>query len=416
MLFENRSFLFLQGPHGWFFSDLARQLQDAGSKVFRVNFNAGDKRFWARNLASMDFLAPFEEWEAHCSQIFLEHHITDLVLYGDTREIHAKAIKQAHALNIKIHVFEEGYLRPYWVTYERNGSNAHSELMQKNLQDIQTERAKRDIDLQEAPANWGAAFSHKWAGFLYHWNLVWGKRRFPHYRTHRDVKLSDEVLWNFLRMMLAPWVSLRRRLSTRNFLRKGRSFYVALLQLEHDSSLVAHSDYPSQENYIAELVEAFAKNAPAYRDLVFKRHPFDDFRVPYAKWVKSYAQHYGVSQRVSIVDGGKLAQILNPCQAVIAINSTGVQHALWRGVPVKLLGRSIFGLPEIVSKQSLDDFFHKPMGGEKKDFLEFRSYLLETSQIIGSYYTKTGRANITRIIVEKIYDEHGPYHSNTTIL
>lgn len=416
LLLENRSFLFLQGPHGWFFGDLARQLQSAGSKVFRVNFNGGDRRFWSKRLPYQNYVAPLENWEKDCEQIYREQGITDIVLYGDTREIHAKAIGIALAHQIRIHVFEEGYIRPYWVSYERNGSNAHSELMKKNLQDIQAERASRDIDLQEAPANWGAAFSHKWAGFLYHWHLVWGKRRFPNYRSHRDVRLSDEVIWNFVRMMLSPWVFFRRKLRTRKFLRRGRGYYVALLQLEHDSSLVAHSDYPSQEQYIAEVISAFAENAPAYRDLVFKRHPFDDFRVPYAQWVEKYRELYQVVDRVAILDGGKLAEIINPCQAVIAINSTGVQHALWRGVPVKLLGRSVFALPEIVSQQNLLEFFQEPEGGDKNAFLEFRSYLLETSQIIGSYYTKSGRANITRNVVEKIFQEHGPYHSKATIL
>ena len=28
-----------------------------------------------------------------------------------------------------LHVFEEGYLRPYWITYERGGSNGNSALM-----------------------------------------------------------------------------------------------------------------------------------------------------------------------------------------------------------------------------------------------------------------------------------------------
>ena len=46
------------------------------------------------------------------STIIAEKSITDIVLYGDTRPIHAEAIKLAKALDLRVHVFEKGYLRP----------------------------------------------------------------------------------------------------------------------------------------------------------------------------------------------------------------------------------------------------------------------------------------------------------------
>ncbi|WP_458339329.1 capsular polysaccharide export protein, LipB/KpsS family, partial [Bordetella pertussis] len=32
----------------------------------------------------------------------------------------------ARASGVRVHVFEEGYFRPHWVTLERGGVNAHS--------------------------------------------------------------------------------------------------------------------------------------------------------------------------------------------------------------------------------------------------------------------------------------------------
>jgi len=52
--------------------------------------------------------------------------VTDIVLYGDTRPIHAQAVEIANKLGLSVHVFEEGYMRPYWVTYERGGTNGNS--------------------------------------------------------------------------------------------------------------------------------------------------------------------------------------------------------------------------------------------------------------------------------------------------
>jgi capsular polysaccharide export protein len=37
-----------------------------------------------------------------------------------------------------VHVFEEGYLRPYWVTYESDGSNGHSQLTKLSVTDMKT--------------------------------------------------------------------------------------------------------------------------------------------------------------------------------------------------------------------------------------------------------------------------------------
>ena len=57
-----RHFLFLQGPHGPFFSDLAGLLNQAGARISRIGFNAGDARFWAHKDAYTAFTAGKSEW------------------------------------------------------------------------------------------------------------------------------------------------------------------------------------------------------------------------------------------------------------------------------------------------------------------------------------------------------------------
>lgn len=44
-LTDPRRFLFLQGPHGPWFHQLARQIRVAGGQVWRVGFNLGDLVF-----------------------------------------------------------------------------------------------------------------------------------------------------------------------------------------------------------------------------------------------------------------------------------------------------------------------------------------------------------------------------------
>jgi capsular polysaccharide export protein len=57
-----------------------------------------------------------------------QHEFTDLALFCDTRAVHVPATTLARQRNVRVHVFEEGYLRPFWITVERGGVNAHSPL------------------------------------------------------------------------------------------------------------------------------------------------------------------------------------------------------------------------------------------------------------------------------------------------
>lgn len=115
------NFLFLQGVNSPFFADLAEALKHQGHAVQRVNFTVGDRVFWRRNghdyacTLAVDQLAPFFD------DMYTTQAITDVVLFGDERPVHRVAVQQAKRLGVRVHVFEEGYFRPYWLTLERGG-------------------------------------------------------------------------------------------------------------------------------------------------------------------------------------------------------------------------------------------------------------------------------------------------------
>jgi len=114
---NTRVFLFLQGPHGPFFSALGKMLRRAGAQVWRVGFNAGDRAFWFHPRSYIPYLGTQDAWPDNFDAMLDERKVTDIVLYGDTRPIHAQAIARARARGVQVHVFEEGYIRPFWVTY-----------------------------------------------------------------------------------------------------------------------------------------------------------------------------------------------------------------------------------------------------------------------------------------------------------
>ena len=110
-----------------------------------------------------------------------EKSITDIVLYGDTRPIHAHAIDRARDLGVRIHVFEEGYLRPYWVTYERDGSTGHSKLMDMDLVDMFAALHTGSLDEPAAPAHWGEMRHHMFYGALYHFFVLCLNQVYPRF-------------------------------------------------------------------------------------------------------------------------------------------------------------------------------------------------------------------------------------------
>ena len=87
-----RNFLLLQGPHGPFFRQLGQLLEQTGAAAWRVGFNGGDAFFWDNKARFIAHTESLETWPAALRKIIAEKSITDIVLYGDTRPVHAEAI------------------------------------------------------------------------------------------------------------------------------------------------------------------------------------------------------------------------------------------------------------------------------------------------------------------------------------
>jgi len=274
-----RRFLFLQGPHGPWFHRLGRLLRTAGAEVWRVGFNLGDRVFWP-GPGYIAFEGPHDDWPATCAAILDRQRITDLVLYGDTRPIHVEAVVLARARGITVHVFEEGYLRPYWVSYERGGANGHSRLMDLTVPEMQAALERVDLDLPDVPATWGDMRQHMFWGALYHGFVAMGFRAYRNFRPHRALTVGQEFQLYLKRFLLMPLHRWERRLATRRIRRGGFPYHLAILQLEHDASFRDHSPFASMTDFLALVIRGFAKGAPPHHHLVFKAHPLEDGRAP----------------------------------------------------------------------------------------------------------------------------------------
>ncbi len=404
-----RVFLFLQGPHGPFFQALGRGLEKAGARVFRVGFNAGDRAFWRDRASYLPYRGTLANWPGHFETLLRERSVTDLVLYGDTRPIHADAIRAARRKGVRIHVFEEGYLRPYWVSYERGGANGHSALMNMSIDRMRAQLASGRLDRPVPPCHWGDTRQHVFYGAAYHWCVMFLNHAYRHFTPHRALNVRQEFRLHLRRLLMMPFHGMERWLATRRISTGRFPYHVALLQLEHDSSFQKHSPFRTQCDFIREVIDGFRIGAPMHHHLVFKAHPLEDGRTPLKRDIERLAREQGISDRVHFVRGGKLARLLGAALSAVTVNSTAGQQVLWRGLPLRIFGRAVYGKAELVSCQPLCVFFAQPRRPDREAYADFRDYLLSTSQLPGSYYAARGRAQLLRTVVDRMLDARDPY-------
>lgn len=403
-----RKFLFLQGPHGRFFCELSAILRDSGANVEKIGFNKGDEFFWGDKKSYTAFNLPADQWEAFINAKF-EQGITDIVLYGDVRFFHRVAIIAAKKAGVTVHCFEEGYLRPYWATYERGGVNGHSVLMDTSVDQMRDVLEKVEEDQPEAPARWGELRSHTYYGALYHFQVLFRNKAYKHFKTHRAVPIQQEFTSHAKRLFMMPWRSVKRAYLTRRIKNSGHVYHLALLQLGHDASVVDHSPFDGMADFMREVVAAFAHKAPSHHHLVFKAHPLEDYRVNLDTVSKELATEFNLTGRIHFLHGGKLAEVLDIARSVVTVNSTAGQQALWRGLPVKTLGQSVYSKEGLTSTQPLGEFFEAPHMPDLPAYRDYRRYLLATSQISGGFYSRKSRVRLIRLAVDLVLSNQDPY-------
>ena len=406
---KTRVFLFLQGPHGPFFHRLGAMLRRAGSTVWRVGFNAGDRAFWFHPRSYIPFRGTTDDWPDTFTQLIEEKGVTDIVLYGDVRPIHASAVTEAKQRGITVHVFEEGYMRPYWVTYERGGTNGNSRLMDMSVEQMQAALALSDMEAPLPPGHWGDMRQHVFYGALYHWFVMFRNGDYRNFQPHRSLTVVTEFKLYLQRLLLMPLHTIDRVQATLRIRHGGFPYHLALLQLEHDSSFQEHSPFTSMTEFLETVIEGFAAGAPGHHHLVIKAHPLEDGRAPIRLTIRALMSEYGLKGRVHYVRGGKLAQLLNDARSAVTVNSTAAQQVLWRGIPLKVFGDAVFAKPEFVSDQPLPEFFAGAARPDNKAYKDYRRYLLETSQLPGGFYSARGRRQLLRQVVDMMLSSEDPY-------
>lgn len=384
---QARHFLLLQGPMGSFFKKLAAALRAEGHTTLRINFNGGDRLHFSSRHAK-DFIGKLEDWPQTVRTIAQTHRITDLVVYGDCRPLHQIAIAQLRPLGVRIHVFEEGYFRPGWVTLEEGGVNGFSTLPK----DAEFYRAYAKNNPVQPPksSGHGASFpSLARHTISYYVASALLSMRYRNYLTHRQRTYQREgVAWvwrlteNYL---LKPY---RRRVMN-EMISDSRPYVLVLLQLLGDSQITHHSPYHDMYDFLSEVLKDFAHNAPKELRLIVKNHPLDNGLTRYASFLRHKAASLGLGDRILYIDGGHLPTLFDHAIAAVTVNSTSGLSAVHHELPTRLMGSAVYNIEGLVSRQSLSDFWKAPQAPDKELYEAFRSYVITRTQCQGGFYTHT---------------------------
>lgn len=378
---SSRNILLLQGPVGPFFDHLARFLVEQGRSVSKINLNAGDAWFY-RQPAAIDYCEQPDHWPHFVDHVLVERKIDAVVLFGDCRPYHRSAILRARMKSVPVFVFEEGYIRPNFVTFEPGGVNAHSVVPC-------SEAVFRIVPLQEKVKKRRAPFSRmaRYA-FMYYLAGRIGRRHYPNYRHHKPFDLYPEGLYwlrSGVRKILYRFTE--RAIGTRLAGELAGKFFLVPLQVFNDSQIRSHSDFRSVRAMIGTVLDSFAREAPPDVHLVFKHHPMDRGHRHYGRQIAQAATAAGIGERVHYVHDPHLPTLLKNARGAVLVNSTTGVSAMFHGTPVKVLGRCLYDLPGLTHQEDLASFWHNPKGPDPDLYERFRNYLIWMTQVIGSFYS-----------------------------
>ena len=383
--FAGKKVLLLQGPHGPFFSRVASGLLASGARnVQKINFNGGDCFYYPTN--SHAYTGTLADWPSYLALFIQQHKIDCIFVFGDCRPIHVQARAVALAHGLQFWVFEEGYVRPNFITLEQHGVNAHSRLPTDRVQYDAWAPAQLAQEI-EVPCSFKSAAGYAMKYFTaaaLAWPLFW------RYQHHRSLTMLDGLRWvrSYAR-------KIRYRSTEANMLSDlapygEHKFFLAILQVASDAQVAVHSPFESVADFITDTVRSFAHNAPSNAVLLIKHHPLDRGYSDYTHMIDELLHMHHLGTRVRYIHDQHLPTLLANAHGVVTINSTVGFSALSHGTPVITMGKAIYNMQGLTCQAGLEAFWANPQAYKPDPELhaKFRNYITVHTQINGNFYVE----------------------------
>lgn len=382
-----REFLFVGGPFGPFFRQVADLLKQQGAAVTHVNLHGGDWLDWgARD--TVTYRGAPEGWHAWLAALMDKHQFTDVVTYGDCGHYSRTLLTEGAARGLIRHVYELGYVRPYYITLDRNGVNGYSSLPL----DPATYRMA-EAEPAPVPRNFGLMMPYHVAYTIRHCLAHYaGKAFFHRYDTNWPSSPLKQALGYLTRVSTDRLTRRRQRQAERDVINGSAPFFLCALQKSGDTQIEEHSDFSNVVQFINFVVESFAEFAPDDAKLVFKAHPLDYGIEPQETAVRVAAKAHGIEGRLVFLPTGSLTDLMAAAKGMVTVNSTAGLTAAIKGLPTIVAGRAFYRIEGLVGTGNLDQFWQDPKRPDWNIAERFLAVAGTKTQINGSYYSPRGRA------------------------
>ncbi|MFG1392637.1 capsule biosynthesis protein [Xanthobacter agilis] len=385
---RGRVVLMLQGAASQFHWGLGLALQARGARVIKVHLCAGEWVFWPGKAIS--YRGRRERWPHYVDDLMRTNGVTDLVLFGDCRDYHAQAILKARALGVRLHLFEEGYLRPHWITLEHHGVNDHSDFPRD------PQLLLDEADRLGLPPK--VHIYHDRFALRALWDVAWNANRlvgavaYPHYRHHAVLHPVAEYAGWLRQFARQRKIAKRDEGELNALVESGAPYFVLPLQLDGDFQIRVHSDFRDMTEAAEAVFASFARAAPRDCRLMVKRHPFDVPLTDRRGQIEAMAARHGFADRLTFVESGDIVPFISESEGTLVVNSTSATFALSHGVPLMVLGRATYKIPGLAFQGSLDEFWTMGEPPDPKLWWAYRRVLLERTQINGGFFSPEGIA------------------------
>ena len=123
--------------------------------------------------------------------------------------------------------------------------------------------------------------------------------------------------------------------------------------------------------------------------IVIKHHPMDRGKVDYTSFIKGVCFNIKLNRkRVIYVYDMELPIILKGAKGCITINSTVGLQSLYHSVPLKVMGLAMYDIEGLTFSKSISEFWDTKTPVDLLSFKKYKSYIVNKTQITGSFFIK----------------------------
>ncbi len=394
------AFFFVGAPFGPFFKALVKDIERRGGVVWRAVSHGGEVLDTPRRCRA-PYRGSSEDWPAFVREVLVTRAIDAVVTFNDTLPRHRAALDAAERLGRHSFVLENGYLRPHWVTLERDGVNGFSRLPRDPavyLDPIYREaepvgHQRFEARLRPHVFNTTRHFAAAVAAAPV---LGFDTRYYGHSIFRQAAGYIGEYAWRLAHDELAKLDAVSALAA------KGRRVFLCLMQKPGDGQLVVHSRHGGNEAFLREVLTSFSVHAPDDAILVIKQHPLDYAIERSYAFVDRMVRQLRLEGRALYLRKTSIDKIMPLTFGVLTINSTAGLATIIDEKPVICVGRSFYDIEGLTFQGSIDAFWREAQAPDPNLVRGFVAFLKSTSQINGGFHSRDGLTLLTPRLAETL--------------